>query len=228
MGGQNSKGGSGGRAPSSSLHLRDKKELAGVGVIFRKSPEGLLVVKEIVGGSSADDCGMIQPGDILSKVDETKVAKASIADVSSLVLGEPGQMVKLKFSRMAGKTKKKIKVTLKRSVRATLEPTYHVQRDGINTRVTHIHLDCLQNQEADALEAGSQAPSEGTSRDVLDAHGNVVGPGLLQRARQARLAGAGEQPGVERLDPSHPAFPGNKPAKGTTRSGSIQSGASKP
>lgn len=29
---------------------------------------GLLVVKEIVGGSSADDCGMIQPGDILSKV----------------------------------------------------------------------------------------------------------------------------------------------------------------
>lgn len=40
MGGQNSKGGSGGRAPSSSLHLRDKKELAGVGVIFRKSPEG--------------------------------------------------------------------------------------------------------------------------------------------------------------------------------------------
>lgn len=38
-------------------------------------------------------------------------------------VGEPSQTVKLKFTRMAGKTKKKYKVVLKRNVRASLEPT---------------------------------------------------------------------------------------------------------
>ena len=79
-----------------------------------------------------------------------------------------------------GKSKKKYKVVLKRTVRASLEPTYHVQRDGINTKVTHIHLDCLQNQDEPKPAAAANE-----ARDVLDADGNVVGPGLLQRARAA-------------------------------------------
>jgi hypothetical protein len=186
---------------SSSLHLRDKKELAGVGVIFRKNPDGMLVVKDVVGGSAADESGLIEPGDILTQVDDVKVSKASIADISGMVLGTPGESVKLKFTRMVGKSKKKYKVVLKRTVRASLEPTYHVQRDGINTKVTHIHLDCLQNQDPEPAPVNQ-------ARDVLDANGNVVGPGLLQRARAAS-AGV-SVPGVERIDASHPAWPGKK------------------
>ena len=166
--------------PSTSLHLRDKKELAGVGVIFRKNPEGLLVVKDVVGGSSADESGLIEPGDVLTQVDDVKVTKSSIADISGMVLGTPGESVKLKFTRTVGKSKKKYKVVLKRTVRASLEPTYHVQRDGINTKVTHIHLDCLQNQDEPKPAAAANE-----ARDVLDADGNVVGPGLLHRARAA-------------------------------------------
>mmetsp|Transcript_18924 Transcript_18924/g.30168 ORF Transcript_18924/g.30168 Transcript_18924/m.30168 type:complete len:481 (-) Transcript_18924:328-1770(-) len=197
---------------SSSLHLRDKKELAGVGVIFRKNPDGMLIVKDVVGGSAADESGLIEPGDCLTQVDDVKVAKASIADISGMVLGTPGESVKLKFTRAVGKSKKKYKVVLKRTVRASLEPTYHVQRDGINTKVTHIHLDCLQNQESN--EAPAAAVNQ--ARDVLDADGNVVGPGLLQRAR---TAGPGVAvPGVERIDASHPAWPGAK-KKQTTKQG---------
>jgi C-terminal processing protease CtpA/Prc len=144
--------------PSVSLHLRDKTELAGVGVIFRKNPEGMLVVKDVVGGSSADESGLIEPGDVLTQVDDVKVARSSIADISGMVLGTPGDSVKLKFTRTVGKAKKKYKVVLKRSVRASLEPTYHVQRDGINTKVTHIHLDCLQNAEPNA--PAKEAPNE--------------------------------------------------------------------
>jgi len=204
--------------PSSSLHLRDKKDLAGVGVIFRKNPEGLLVVKDVVGGSSADESGLIEPGDCLTQVDDVKVAKSSIADISGMVLGTPGESVKLKFTRTVGKSKKKYKVVLKRTVRASLEPTYHVQRDGINTKVTHIHLDCLQNQDSE-LAAAPAAVNE--ARDVLDADGNVVGPGLLQRARTAN---AGMSiPGVERIDSSHPAWPGAKKKQANTKQGSHSS-----
>jgi hypothetical protein len=203
--------------PSSSLHLRDKKELAGVGVIFRKNPDGMLVVKDVVGGSSADESGLIEPGDILTQVDDVKVAKASIADISSMVLGTPGESVKLKFTRTVGKTKKKYKVVLKRTVRASLEPTYHVQRDGVNTKVTHIHLDCLQNQEPEEPAPVNQA------RDVLDANGNVVGPGLLQRAR---TASAGVSiPGVERIDASHPAWPGKNKKAGKAGPSALLAGS---
>jgi len=203
--------------PSSSLHLRDKKDLAGVGVIFRKNPDGLLVVKDVVGGSSADESGLIEPGDILTQVDDVKVAKASIADISGMVLGTPGESVKLKFTRTVGKAKKKYKVVLKRTVRASLEPTYHVQRDGINTKVTHIHLDCLQNQDP-----GEPAPVN-QARDVLDANGNVVGPGLLQRAR---TASAGVSiPGVERIDASHPAWPGKNKKAGKAGSSGLLAGS---
>eukprot|EP00290_Baffinella_frigidus_P055346 CAMPEP_0180339616 /NCGR_PEP_ID=MMETSP0989-20121125/201_1 /TAXON_ID=697907 /ORGANISM="non described non described, Strain CCMP2293" /LENGTH=228 /DNA_ID=CAMNT_0022328225 /DNA_START=20 /DNA_END=702 /DNA_ORIENTATION=- len=196
MGGQGSKEK---RPVSGAVHLRDKKELCGVGLIFRRSPDGQLVVKEVVGGSSADESGLVEAGDVLVKVDDTKIGKSSIADISSMVLGEPQATVKLKFIRTVGKSKKKYKVVLKRTVRATLEPTYHVQRDGINTKVTHIHLDCLQNQDSGPTEGAAQA------RDVLDAEGNVVGPGLLQRSRMAQNV-----PGVERIDSSHPAWPGNR------------------
>ena len=205
---------------STSLHLRDKKELAGVGVIFRKNPDGMLVVKDVVGGSSADESGLIEPGDFLTQVDDVKVAKSSIADISGMVLGTPGESVKLKFTRMVGKSKKKYKVVLKRTVRASLEPTYHVQRDGVNTKVTHIHLDCLQNMDRDQ----PASPAANQARDVLDANGNVVGPGLLQRSR---AAGTVSVPGVERIDESHPAWPGNKKKK-TPAQATLNSPASTP
>mmetsp|Transcript_26631 Transcript_26631/g.60776 ORF Transcript_26631/g.60776 Transcript_26631/m.60776 type:complete len:549 (-) Transcript_26631:474-2120(-) len=211
MGAQASKGSA---RPSSSVHLRGKKDLAGVGVIFRKNHEGFLIVKDLVGGSAADQSGLIEPGDILTQVDDVKVAKASIAEISSLVLGEPGQQVKLKFVRMVGKAKKKYKVILQRTVRASLEPTYHVQRDGVNTKVTHIHLDCLQDQD---LSKGARV-EESHARDVLDADGNVVGPGLIQRAKAAKEQ---EVFGVERIDASHPAWPGNNLKRNVVAQGNL-------
>jgi hypothetical protein len=46
MGGLNSKQG-GSEHPSSTVHLRDKKDLAGVGIIFRKGPDGIEFRSEI-------------------------------------------------------------------------------------------------------------------------------------------------------------------------------------
>lgn len=112
--------------------------------------------------------------------------------------------MKLKFTRMVGKSKKKFKIVLKRNVRASLEPTYRVQRDGINTKVTHIHLDCLQEDSSLDAQSASASPEKRAVRDVLDASGNVVGPGLLQRVSTMPTEG------VQRLDPSHPAWPGNR------------------
>ncbi|EKX40318.1 hypothetical protein GUITHDRAFT_113557 [Guillardia theta CCMP2712] len=190
MGAQGSKGST---KPSSAVHLRGKKDLAGVGVIFRKNHEGFLIVKDLVGGSAADQSGLIEPGDMLTQVDDIKVAKASIAEISSLVLGEPGQQVKLKFVRMVGKSKKKYKVT-------------------------HIHLDCLQDQD---LSKGASV-EESHARDVLDADGNVVGPGLIQRAKAAK-----EQDvfGVERIDASHPAWPGNNLKRNVVAQGNLNTEA---
>lgn len=62
-------------------------------------------------------------------------------------------------------------VTLKRTVRATLEPTYHVQRDGINTKVTHIHLDCLQNQDS---AAPAESSAEASPTPILSDHGGLL------------------------------------------------------
>ncbi len=140
-----------------------------------------------------------------------KISKVSIAEVSGMILGEPGQPVRLKFTRISGRSKRKYKVVLKRTVRATLEPTYRVQKDGINTRVTHIHLDCLQHPGNTAPEQPPDAPQV---RDVLDANGNVVGPGLLEHARtltapRDSILSPSPCPGVERIDSSHPAWPGN-------------------
>ena len=145
----------------------------------------------------------------MMQVDDVKISKVSIAEVSGMILGEPGQPVRLKFTRITGRSKRKYKVVLTRTVRATLEPTYRVQKDGANTRVTHIHLDCLQHPENPVPEPASHV------RDVLDASGNVVGPGLLEHARTLAASRDGilsppPFPGVERIDASHPAWPGNK------------------
>eukprot|EP00291_Cryptomonas_curvata_P014651 CAMPEP_0172154584 /NCGR_PEP_ID=MMETSP1050-20130122/2121_1 /TAXON_ID=233186 /ORGANISM="Cryptomonas curvata, Strain CCAP979/52" /LENGTH=271 /DNA_ID=CAMNT_0012823327 /DNA_START=114 /DNA_END=926 /DNA_ORIENTATION=- len=210
MGGLGSKHG-GSEHPSSTVHLRDKKDLAGVGIIFRKGPDGSLIVKDLIDGSGADECKQIQAGDTLTQVDDVKISKVSIAEVSGMILGEPGQPVRLKFTRISGRSKRKYKVVLKRTVRATLEPTYRVQKDGINTRVTHIHLDCLQHP---GNNAPAQPPDVPQVRDVLDANGNVVGPGLLEHARtltapRDSILSPSPCPGVERIDSSHPAWPGN-------------------
>ena len=65
--------------------------------------------RSVVGGSSADESGLIEPGDVLTQVDDVKVTKSSIADISGMVLGTPGESVKLKFTRTVGKSKKKYK-----------------------------------------------------------------------------------------------------------------------
>jgi hypothetical protein len=136
---------------------------------------------------------------------DTIVAAAAAAVLVVFAsVGEPSQPVKLKFTRMVGKSKKKYKIVLKRNVRASLEPTYRVQRDGINTKVTHIHLDCLQEDSSLDAPSASASPEKRAVRDVLDASGNVVGPGLLQRVSTMPTEG------VQRLDPSHPAWPGNR------------------
>ena len=56
MGGIGSKHG-GSDHPSSTVHLRDKKDLAGVGIIFRKGPDG----KRILFDESAHQISLQAP-----------------------------------------------------------------------------------------------------------------------------------------------------------------------
>ena len=182
------------------------------------------------------------------QVDDTKIAKSSIADISALVLGEPNSLVRLLALRCSspcrcmpasltlralpgrsnsssserwGSPRRSTRstapsrnlvfllrldaplpraapactarphasgpqVTLKRTVRATLEPTYHVQRDGINTKVTHIHLDCLQNQDS---AAPAESSAEASPTPILSDHGGL----LLARSGQPRWGHGGSR-----------------------------------
>ena len=46
-----------------------------------------------------------------------------------------------------------------------------VQRDGINTKVTHIHLDCLQNQDS---AAPAESSAEASPTPILSDHGGLL------------------------------------------------------
>ncbi len=185
-------------------------------------------MNDLIHGSGAEECKQIQAGDTLKQVrkysrpfdnrasfepkcqvDDVKVSKASMAEVSGMILGEPGQPVTLTFKRQTGDSNRKYKVVLKRTVRATLEPTYRVQKDGENTGVMRIHLDCFQHVENPVPQPLTQV------RDVLDASDNVVGPSLLEHARtlaatRDSILSPPQCPVVECIDALHPAWPGNK------------------
>jgi hypothetical protein len=83
------------------------------------------------------------------------------------------------------------------------------KKDGDDTRVMRIHLDCLQHGENPVPQPPTQV------QDVLDAGGNVVGPALLVYVRNLAatrdsILSPPQCPGVERIDVSHPAWPEKK------------------
>mmetsp|Transcript_563 Transcript_563/g.1269 ORF Transcript_563/g.1269 Transcript_563/m.1269 type:complete len:380 (-) Transcript_563:104-1243(-) len=152
MGGNNSRN----LEPGQQLALQlqqAKRQMAGVGLIFRKTDDGSLYVHEIVRGSSADQCGVIQLQDVLSKIDGTKISKCALDEISGMILGDPGDAVQLSFIRpsSAGRWRRKYNISLQRTVRASPQPTYHVQKQGGTTVVTVGHLDCFQQQNTSAM-----------------------------------------------------------------------------
>eukprot|EP00960_Hanusia_phi_P028439 747415-Hanusia_phi.AAC.6 len=72
--------------------------MCGVGIIFAVDIEGALAVAAVIKGGPADDCGLIQRGDILHKVDDHDVWCKSPDFVQKLVVGREGSSVRLGFS----------------------------------------------------------------------------------------------------------------------------------
>mmetsp|Transcript_27534 Transcript_27534/g.56429 ORF Transcript_27534/g.56429 Transcript_27534/m.56429 type:complete len:214 (+) Transcript_27534:234-875(+) len=179
---------------STPVHMRGN--LAGIGIVFSQSPRGLLIVKEVLEGSSAASMNQIQRGDILRKVDGKRVGKTS-EEITPMILGIPGEPVTLRFLRLENGKKVKFDVTVERTMKATSDPSYSVSSTNKNTRVTHVYLECMRpggSQEGKLSREGSRCASEASQ-----ASPECMSPGTLSRTASSTLDVDDYSEGLDKL-----------------------------
>jgi len=77
-----------------------KGEKAGIGVACqRPGPDGRYVVFNLAVGSAASECGLIQRGDVLLKIDDQEATGATPSRISELILGDKGSQTTVTFER---------------------------------------------------------------------------------------------------------------------------------
>eukprot|EP00285_Hemiselmis_virescens_P012972 CAMPEP_0173406500 /NCGR_PEP_ID=MMETSP1356-20130122/64739_1 /TAXON_ID=77927 ORGANISM="Hemiselmis virescens, Strain PCC157" /NCGR_SAMPLE_ID=MMETSP1356 /ASSEMBLY_ACC=CAM_ASM_000847 /LENGTH=817 /DNA_ID=CAMNT_0014367507 /DNA_START=58 /DNA_END=2511 /DNA_ORIENTATION=- len=74
---------------------------AGVGLYFltKEKERGVVYVKDIIAGRSADREGTVQVGDVIQSVDGQSVANMSMDQLRAMVVGEVGTFVSMAFER---------------------------------------------------------------------------------------------------------------------------------
>ena len=77
--------------------------VAGIGLVFVQSrmgqSKGMVIVEEIVAGSSAESNGTISAGDVLLSVDGVLVTSKDLTQIRSLIVGNVGTTVTLELER---------------------------------------------------------------------------------------------------------------------------------
>mmetsp|Transcript_1016 Transcript_1016/g.1956 ORF Transcript_1016/g.1956 Transcript_1016/m.1956 type:complete len:201 (+) Transcript_1016:228-830(+) len=76
-----------------------RKKLHGVGLVFRTTRDGKMVVSSFVKDSSAYECGQVRDGDILAAVEGQSVEAMPLDQIHGLLLGEKDSWVQMKFLR---------------------------------------------------------------------------------------------------------------------------------
>lgn len=84
---------------ASDLKTRLEKEFQGVGIVFKQSIGGAVVVNDLSDGGPAAKSGMVKIGDSVLEVDNKKVAGMSIDKVMSLIRSSEGKWLLLTLKR---------------------------------------------------------------------------------------------------------------------------------
>mmetsp|Transcript_55 Transcript_55/g.122 ORF Transcript_55/g.122 Transcript_55/m.122 type:complete len:169 (-) Transcript_55:1340-1846(-) len=113
--------------------------LCGVGIVFAVDIEGALEVASVIPGGPADECGLIQRGDILHRVNDLDVWCKSPEFVQKLVVGREGTSVRLGFSLQGSEDI--VYVNLKRSP----VNNSNNQSDGFSNNIRNSRLSPLQD-----------------------------------------------------------------------------------
>eukprot|EP00802_Teleaulax_amphioxeia_P023228 Tamp_23772.p1 GENE.Tamp_23772~~Tamp_23772.p1 ORF type:complete len:195 (-),score=40.47 Tamp_23772:261-845(-) len=79
--------------------VKEAENLYGVGLVFRTTRDGKMVVSSFVKDSSAYECGLVRDGDILCAVQGQNVDTLRMEAIHRLLLGEKDSWVQMRFLR---------------------------------------------------------------------------------------------------------------------------------
>ena len=154
------------------VRLLQTGEYGGVGCVIQKI-ESAIYISELNQIGPAKKAG-IQVGDILKKVDDTKIEDFSISEVSSLLKGTPDSEVKVVVER-AG-TEQSF-VFNRANIKTKAVPFYGMRSDGIG----YLYLDGFTASAASEVrDALLELKKENPKGIIFDLRGN--GGGLLMAA----------------------------------------------
>lgn len=165
------------------MRVRLQKEFQGIGIGLRNTSEGIVVTRLIEGGPAARS-GVIQPSDILTKVDGQPMSGMDFEKVINQLHGEKGTHVTLSFKRPAHEKEaaKDYEVTLKRE-----EITVNTDRvdygfvpfgDGIIGKITlhSFYQGDGVSSEMDVIKAINDLKKKGNLKGlILDLRENMGG-----------------------------------------------------
>mmetsp|Transcript_78344 Transcript_78344/g.127071 ORF Transcript_78344/g.127071 Transcript_78344/m.127071 type:complete len:195 (+) Transcript_78344:180-764(+) len=102
---------------------KEEVNLYGVGLVFRTTRDGKMVVSSFVKDSSAYECGLVRDGDILCAVQGQNVDTLRMEAIHRLLLGQSDSWVQMRFLRQTD---------AKASTQKTARPVYdHVTGEAI-------------------------------------------------------------------------------------------------
>lgn len=157
------------------LKLITTGEYGGIGAVIAQTPDSIVYVNEIMEGMPADKAG-VKAGDVILKVDSTDFKKATSADVTEKLKGDPGTSLSILIKRY-GETKPRT-INLKRQkVIIGPVPYYGVLKNNVG----YISLISFTQSAGKQVEAAlKELMKKQVSGIVLDLRNN--GGGLIDQA----------------------------------------------
>lgn len=157
------------------LKLITTGEYGGIGAVIAQTPDSIVYVNEIMEGMPADKAG-VKAGDVILKVDSTDFKKATSADVTEKLKGDPGTSLSILIKRY-GETKPRT-INLKRQkVIIGPVPYYGVLKNNVG----YISLISFTQSASKQVEAAlKELMKKQVSGIVLDLRNN--GGGLIDQA----------------------------------------------
>lgn len=157
------------------LKLITTGEYGGIGAVIAQTPDSIVYVNEIMEGMPADKAG-VKAGDVILKVDSIDFKKATSADVTEKLKGDPGTSLSILIKRY-GETKPRT-INLKRQkVIIGPVPYYGVLKNNVG----YISLISFTQSASKQVEAAlKELMKKQVSGIVLDLRNN--GGGLIDQA----------------------------------------------
>lgn len=157
--------------------------VAGVGVITSLDSDGYMLVGKVYEGSTAASAG-IQPGDLITKVDDIKLSPDTYSEAEALLIGEAGTKVTLTVRRDSEDTEMEI-------TRRILTPSYISTAQFGNAAYIRIE-DFTESTPDQFSRAVENAVSVGASALIFDVRS--VSEGLVSSAASVldKLIGSGD------------------------------------